>query len=133
MDINDGRVITNFINNILLNKPIEIYGDGLQTRSFCYVDDLVDGIIAMMNSSELGPINLGNPYTEINIFELKNVFEEIIHKKIDFIHKPLMENDPKIRKPDISLAQNKLNFNPKINIKEGIKRTLQYFMNKKLI
>ena len=128
MDINDGRVITNFIKNILSDEPVEINGDGMQTRSFCYVDDLVNGLISMMESKESGPINLGNPNTEVNMFQLKSIFEDIIHRKIDFITKPLMENDPKIRKPDISLAQKKLNFNPQINLKEGISKTLEYFV-----
>jgi len=130
MDINDGRVITNFVQSILSNKPVIINGDGLQTRSFCYIDDLVNGLINFMNSDYNGVLNLGNPDTEINIIKLKEIFSKITNKEIDFVYKPLMQNDPLIRKPDITLAKNIINFNPSVDLEEGIKLTIDYFINK---
>jgi UDP-glucuronate decarboxylase len=131
MDLNDGRVITNFIKQIQKEEPIEIYGDGNQTRSFCYVDDLIDGIIKMMNSEEKGPINMGNPYCEFTINELVKVFEKILDKKISVIYKDATENDPKQRRPDITKAYTRLNFNPKILLDEGIRNTIDYFIHNK--
>jgi UDP-glucuronate decarboxylase len=130
MDINDGRVITNFIKHILSNKPLKIYGSGEQTRSFCYVKDMVDGLIKMMNSEESGPINLGNPYCEFSLLELKEVFENILDKKLEVIHMPTTKDDPQVRRPDITLAQTKLNFNPSISLEKGIKSTYEYFLSK---
>jgi UDP-glucuronate decarboxylase len=132
MSLEDGRVITNFIKQILNNKPLYIYGSGLQTRSFCYITDMVDGLIKMMESDETGPINLGNPYCEFNLLDLKKIFEEIIDKTFQSIHTPEQENDPKIRKPDITLAREKLNFNPKIDLKTGINKTYEWFKNNSL-
>lgn len=128
MDINDGRVITNFIKNIIDNKPITIYGDGTQTRSFCFVDDMIDGFVKMMLSNEVGPINLGNPHHEFTMNELKECFCEILGlSDYPSITLPLPENDPKQRCPDIRLAKSKLDWSPKIDIKDGIKKTLEYF------
>ena len=120
MDLDDGRVITNFIKCIQENKPVTVYGNGSQTRSFCYVDDLIDGFLKMMESNESGPINLGNPFTEINMFELKQVFEQVIDKKIEFTLHELPVDDPKKRKPDITLAKEKLGWEPKIDIHKGL-------------
>lgn len=128
MSINDGRVITNIIRSIQENTPFEIYGDGTQTRSFCYVDDLIDGLINMMNSIEIGPINLGNPYYEIEINELVKIFEDILEIKINKIYKKSTENDPTQRKPVIDLANEKIGFDPKITFVNGIKKTLDYFI-----
>jgi UDP-glucuronate decarboxylase len=127
MDLEDGRVITNFIQSIKSNQPIEIYGDGKQTRSFCYVDDMVSGLIKMMFSNSIGPINLGNPHEEMNMFELLSNFETIVNKKLELIHTPLPINDPRQRKPDISLAIEQLNWEPKISLKEGLKKTIQFY------
>lgn len=127
MNINDGRVITNFIRQIKMQKPIEIYGNGDQTRSFCYVDDMIDGIQKMMCSKEIGPINLGNPDYEFTINELVTIFENVTESKLDIIYKEPTENDPTQRKPDINLANTKLDFYPKTNIIDGIRKTLDYF------
>jgi UDP-glucuronate decarboxylase len=129
MDIDDGRVITNFIKNILEDKPAIIYGDGTQTRSFCYVDDMIDGLYKMMNSKELGPINLGNPNCEFSLNELVNVFEEILYKKVNVRYVEATENDPKQRKPIIDKATKLLNWYPKIGLENGLMQTYQYFKN----
>jgi UDP-glucuronate decarboxylase len=128
MDINDGRVITNFIKQILIGQKLRIYGDGSQTRSFCYVDDLIIGIVAMMNSQEYGPFNLGNPYCEFTLNELVCIFEKIIDRKLEVEYLKSTENDPKQRKPIISKAQLKLGFEPYTTIEEGIQKTIDYFI-----
>lgn len=128
MNINDGRVITNFIKNILNNESIIIYGNGNQTRSFCYIDDLINGLVKMMNSNENGPINLGNPYNEITINELVTLFKNIVNSEFKVIYKELTEDDPKKRKPNIHKAISKLEFEPKINIIDGLNKTIEYFM-----
>jgi UDP-glucuronate decarboxylase len=127
MDLEDGRVITNFINAIHHNKPITVYGDGQQTRSFCYIDDLVDGLLKMMFSNEVGPINLGNPNEEMTILELIKVFENITGDKLKLENHELPVNDPKKRKPDITLAKEKLNWDPKINILDGLRKTINFY------
>lgn len=130
MDINDGRIITNFIKQILIDKPLQIYGTGQQTRSFCYISDMVDGLIKMMESQETGPINLGNPYCEFSLLELKDTFEKVLHKTLSVENLPATKDDPQLRRPDLSLAQTKLNFNPKVTLEEGIRNTYKYFVNK---
>jgi UDP-glucuronate decarboxylase len=130
MDINDGRVITNYIKCILDNKPITIFGDGNQTRSFCYVDDLINGLIKMMESNEVGPINLGNPNTEFTMNELKNKFEELLNIDLEVEYNKLPIDDPKQRKPDISLAIERLNWIPNIELKDGLMMTYNYFTKK---
>lgn len=122
MDEKDGRVITNFIYKIKNNEPLEIYGTGEQTRSFCYVDDLIDGLVKMMNSTESGPINLGNPNCEFTLNELIKTFEKIISKKLEIKYLPGTENDPKCRKPIIEKAKYKLGWEPKISLEEGLKQ-----------
>ncbi len=122
MDEKDGRVITNFIYKIKMDEPLEIYGNGNQTRSFCYVDDLIDGIIKMMNSIESGPINLGNPDCEFTLNELINVLQKISNKDLQVKYLPETENDPKCRKPIIEKAQKLLNWYPKICLEEGLKK-----------
>lgn len=129
MSIDDGRVITNFIQKIMRGEPVQIYGNGSQTRSFCYVDDLIDGIFSMMESREQGPINLGNPDCEFTLLELVRNFEEITGKPISIEYLPETENDPQQRKPDIQLAREKLGFSPKIDLKRGLQRTMAYFRN----
>lgn len=125
---NDGRVVSNFIMQALKNEPITIYGDGKQTRSFCYVDDLVDGMIKMMNTEHgfTGPVNLGNP-SEFSMLELAENVIELTGSKSIISYKPLPEDDPKRRKPDIKLAKNKLNWKPTIKLKEGLTETVKFF------
>ena len=128
MSLNDGRIITNFINQIIQEKELIIYGDGNQTRSFCYVDDMIDGIIKVMDSNQSGPINLGNPYCEFSINELVQIFEKVLDKKLMVKYIDFTENDPKMRKPDIEKAKKFVNFNPQIDILEGIIMTMKYFI-----
>lgn len=125
---NDGRVISNFIIQCLKNKPITIYGDGSQTRSFCYVEDLIEGISSLMNSKNFitGPINLGNP-NELSIKQIATMIKEIIGSRSKLIFKKLPSDDPTQRKPDISLAKKILNWKPKTNLNEGLKKTISYF------
>ena len=129
MNINDGRVITNFIKEILNNNNIKIYGSGNQTRSFCYIDDTINGIIKMMNSNLFGPINIGNPTNELTINSLVNNFEKMLNKKLNVSYLPCTENDPKLRCPDISKAISLLNWKPIIHIELGLKKTYDYFYN----
>ncbi len=128
MAINDGRVVSNFIVQCLKNKPITIYGDGSQTRSFCFVSDLIDGILLFMKSKKAitGPINLGNP-NELSIKKIATTIKEITGSRSKLIFKKLPLDDPLQRKPDISLAKKLLNWKPKINLAEGLKRTIDYF------
>ena len=125
---NDGRVITNFINKIKKNEPIEIYGDGEQTRSFGYVDDIISGIVKMMESNESGPLNLGNPYCEVTLNKLVEIFETKMGKKIEVVYLPKTENDPTQRSPVIDKANQQLNWYPKISIEEGIDKMIHWFM-----
>ena len=131
MDMNDGRVVSNFIVQALQNQDITIYGDGSQTRSFCYVSDLVDGMIKMMNNSQkfIGPVNLGNP-SERTILDFAKLIIEMTNSNSKIVYKPLPGDDPTQRKPDISLAQKELNWEPKVDIKEGLTKTIEYFDKK---
>ncbi len=126
MHPNDGRVVSNFIVQALKNEPITLYGDGSQTRSFCYVDDLVSGLIKMMNSKEPGPINLGNP-RESTVKELAEEIIKMTGSKSEIILNPLPEDDPRKRQPDITLAKTKLKWEPKISLEEGLEKTINYF------
>jgi len=128
MHPNDGRVVSNFIVQALQGKDITIYGDGSQTRSFQYVDDLVEGMINMMDSREdfTGPVNIGNP-NEFTIKELAELVIELTGTKSKIIFKDLPEDDPLQRRPDISLAKKELDWEPKIQLKEGLKKTIDYF------
>jgi UDP-glucuronate decarboxylase len=126
MDPKDGRVVSNFIMQALENKPVTIYGEGKQTRSFCYVDDLVNGIDALINSSEEGPINLGNP-GEFTIKELADLVIKKTRSKSKLTHLALPGDDPTQRKPDISLAKEKLGWQPEISLEEGLNKTITYF------
>ncbi len=131
MDRNDGRVVSNFIVQALENKDITIYGDGSQTRSFCYVTDLVDGIIRMMESEGFsGPVNLGNP-GEFTIKEFAEKIRKMIPTKSKITYKTLPQDDPRVRKPDITLAKQKLGWEPKIKLDDGLKKTIEYFKNEK--
>lgn len=125
---NDGRVVSNFIMAALQGHDIEIYGNGLQTRSFQYIDDLVEGMIRMMNTDDgfVGPLNLGNP-REFTIAELAEKVLEITGSRSKIVYKPLPYDDPRKRKPDISLAKEKLNWEPTIRLEEGLVKTVEYF------
>lgn len=130
MHPNDGRVVSNFIMQALKNEPITIYGDGSQTRSFCYVDDMIDGFIKMMNSPDefVGPVNLGNT-REISILEIANMITDITNSNSKVIFNSLPKDDPVRRKPDISLAKIKLGWEPKVNLEDGLENTITYFDN----
>jgi UDP-glucuronate decarboxylase len=129
MSKDDGRVVSNFITQILENKDITIYGDGTQTRSFCYIDDTVNGIIKLMNNNNtIGPINIGNPH-EVTIKELVDILLTMINttSKIKYVELPL--NDPKVRKPDISKASFFLDWKPIVHLELGLENTIKYFKN----
>jgi UDP-glucuronate decarboxylase len=128
MHPNDGRVISNFIVQALKGDEISIYGDGSQTRSFCYVDDLIEGFIRMMNTESglTGPINLGNP-SEFSMLELAENILQLTCSGSKLIHKPLPEDDPRQRQPDITLATQQLGWKPQIHLEEGLRRTIDYF------
>jgi len=128
MHPNDGRVVSNFIMQALRGEPITIYGDGQQTRSFCYVDDMVEGFVRLMNSESgfTGPVNLGNP-GEFTIRELAEKVIELTNSKSELINKPLPHDDPKQRQPDITLAREKLDWEPTLRLADGLKQTIAYF------
>jgi UDP-glucuronate decarboxylase len=126
MALNDGRVVSNFIVQALLNRPITIYGDGGQTRSFCYVSDLIDGVWRLMNAEGLtGPVNIGNP-NEFTIRELAELVVALTGSRSEIVHCPLPQDDPVRRQPDISLAREKLGWQPKVPLKEGLPPTIAY-------
>ncbi|RZD31939.1 MAG: NAD-dependent dehydratase [uncultured DHVE6 group euryarchaeote] len=125
---NDGRVVSNFIIQALKNKPITIYGDGNQTRSFCYVSDLIEGLYSTMTSDEIMPINLGNP-EEFTIKELAEKVVEMTGSSSEIVYRDLPVDDPRQRKPNIERANSVLNWSPKIKLAEGLKKTISYFKN----
>ena len=124
----DGRVVSNFILQALQNKPLTVYGDGSQSRSFCYVDDLIDGFLRLMQSGDdfTGPVNLGNP-VEFNMIELTEQVKELTNSKSEIRYEPLPEDDPRQRQPDITLAKDKLGWEPKVPLREGLEKTIAYF------
>ncbi len=123
----DGRVVSNFIIQALNNEPITVYGDGSQTRSFCYVSDQIEGMYKLMQKEDfIGPINIGNPH-EITIMELADKIIKLCDSKSKFVYEDLPENDPQQRKPDISLAKKILDWEPKIDVDEGLEKTVAYF------
>ena len=128
MHPNDGRVVSNFIVQALRNEPITIYGEGAQTRSFCYVDDLIDVIIRFMETEKefTGPMNIGNPL-EFTILQLAKKVIELTGSRSAIVHKPLPSDDPTQRRPDISLAQDKLHWSPQITLEQGLRKTIEYF------
>jgi UDP-glucuronate decarboxylase len=130
MHPNDGRVVSNFIVQALKNEPITIYGNGSQTRSFCYVDDLINGFVALMESRDdfSGPVNLGNPH-EFTILELAEKIKSITGSKAKIVFRELPQDDPTQRKPDITLARKELSWNPTIQLEAGLTPTIQYFEN----
>lgn len=125
----DGRVVSNFICQALKGDDLTIYGNGSQTRSFCYVDDLVDGMIKMMASNITGPVNLGNP-GEFTIKQLADIILEMIDTESQLVHKDLPSDDPTKRKPNIGLAKRELKWEPKIQLREGLEKTIEYFKSK---
>ena len=126
MRADDGRVISNFIVQALKQEKITIYGDGYQTRSFCYVDDLINGMILLMDSDYQNPVNIGNP-NEFSIKELASLIRELINPKLAFDYKELPKDDPRQRKPSIKLAKHLLNWEPKIELQEGLLKTIDWF------
>ena len=129
LDLNDGRVIGNFIKQSCSNKKLTIYGDGSQTRSFCYVSDLIEGLINLMNSNYYYPINIGND-NEISILELAKLIKNKINQKIAFEYCKLPFDDPKCRKPSLEKAKNILNWNPKIKLSDGLNETINFYLDK---
>jgi dTDP-glucose 4,6-dehydratase len=125
---NDGRVVSNFLVQAIEGKPITIYGEGDQTRSFCYVDDEVRGILALLDSDEIGPVNIGNP-NEFTIKELAELVLDVTGSSSELIYEPLPVDDPTQRKPDITLARTALGWEPKIQLREGLERTAAWFAN----
>jgi UDP-glucuronate decarboxylase len=128
MHPNDGRVVSNFIVQALLGRDITLYGDGLQTRSFCYVDDLIDGLIRLMATPTdvTGPVNIGNP-TEFKIIELAQMTLDLVGSRSRLVRRPLPEDDPQQRQPDISLAGELLGWKPRVALKDGLTSTVAYF------
>ncbi len=128
MHPNDGRVVSNFIVQALKNEPITVYGDGKQTRSFCYVDDLIDGLIRLMDTPDdfTGPVNIGNP-GEFTIFELAQRVVALTGSKSEIVNKPLPSDDPIQRCPDIAFAQRELGWSPTVNLDQGLRKTIDYF------
>lgn len=128
---NDGRVVSNFIVQALKGNPLTVYGDGSQTRSFCFVDDLVDGLIKLMASSHVGPMNLGNP-SEYTILQLAQAIQEKINPDASIIFKTLPSDDPRKRKPDISRARRFLKWEPTVDLNEGLTKTIEDFAERLL-
>lgn len=127
LDELDGRVVSNFIFEALRSKPITVYGDGSQTRSFCYIDDQIEGLVKLMNSKEfVGPINIGNPY-EITVKTLSKIVLELTGSKSEITYMQLPSDDPKKRNPDIRKAKKYLDWEPKFSLEEGLKQTIVYF------
>lgn len=125
MDPADGRVVTNFISQALRNEPITVYGDGTQTRSFQYVSDLVDGMVRLMESGYSQPVNIGNP-VEYTMLQLADLVVELTGATSEIVYRPLPEDDPKQRRPDISLAQRELSWEPTVPVADGLRRTIEY-------
>ena len=131
MRVKDGRAVPAFMSQALRNEDVTVFGDGSQTRSFCYVSDLVDGIIRMMESSENSPINIGNP-AEMTIKQIAETIIEMTGSKSRVIYQPLPEDDPKVRRPDITRARTLLGWEPKVDLREGLTKTIDYFRTKVL-
>jgi dTDP-glucose 4,6-dehydratase len=126
MKLNDGRVVPAFLDQALLGEPMTVFGDGSQTRSFCYVSDLVDGLYRLMQSDERYPVNLGNPQ-EMTILEFAERIRLLTETKSQIVHKPLPQDDPKQRKPDIGKAQRLLGWQPRVTLEDGLRQTIDYF------
>ncbi|WP_460409477.1 GDP-mannose 4,6-dehydratase, partial [Thermus antranikianii] len=126
MDPEDGRVVSNFIVQALRGEPLTVYGDGSQTRSFCYVDDLIEGVRRLMEVDYPYPVNLGNP-EEYAVLELARLVKELTRSPSEIVFKPLPQDDPKQRRPDIALARRLLGWEPRVPVREGLERTIAYF------
>ncbi len=126
MRMRDGRVVPNFICQALRGEPLTVYGDGTQTRSFCYVDDLIEGLVRLLWSEEREPTNLGNP-AEMSIMDFAVRIRELCGSKSEIVHKPLPVDDPKVRQPDISKAKRVLGWEPRVPLEEGLKKTIDWF------
>jgi len=126
MDKHDGRVVSNFINQAIHNKDITLYGKGDQTRSFCYIEDLLNGIIKLMNSSYTQPMNIGNPY-EISVADLANIIIRLTNSKSSIVYQPLPSDDPTNRRPDITRAREILHWESTYDLEAGIVKTIEYF------
>lgn len=126
MRLDDGRVIPNFVGQALRGEPLTVYGDGSQTRSFCYYSDLVAGIYRLLLSDEAGPVNIGNP-NEMPILKLAQLINEMTSNKAGIVFRPLPANDPKLRRPDISKARRLLGWEPKVSLEQGLEETIAYF------
>ncbi len=128
MRLDDGRVVSNFMVQALREVPLTVYGDGSQTRSFCYMDDLVDGLYRLFHSDRSMPTNLGNP-AEFSILELIETLERVVGRKLEVVNRPLPENDPQVRQPDITAARKELGWEPVVPLEEGLRRCLPYFQD----
>ncbi len=122
----DGRVVSNFIVQALNNEPLTIYGDGSQTRSFCFVDDEIDGIYRLFNNGDSAPTNIGNP-VEYTVKQLAEIVVELTGTPSPIVYKPLPEDDPKVRQPDITRARTMLGWEPNVDVREGVRRTIEFF------
>jgi len=131
MQLDDGRAIPNFFSQALRGKDVTLFGDGSQTRSFCYVDDLVEGILRLLRSDYVGPVNIGNP-NEMSLREMAETIVELCRSRSRIVYRPLPPDDPKVRRPDISLAQRVLGWEPRIPVREGLERTRDYFASELL-
>src|SRR5437762_12227746 len=129
MRLNDGRVVPNFISQALGGEPLTVYGDGSQTRSFCYVSDLVEGMVRLLRSDYTGPVNCGNPQ-EVTILEFARTIIRLAGSKSAVVLRPLPEDDPKVRQPDITRARKLLGWEPRIGLEDGLRRTIQFFRDK---
>jgi dTDP-glucose 4,6-dehydratase len=129
MRLNDGRVVPNFISQALRGEPLTVYGDGRQTRSFCYVSDLVEGLVRLLGSDYTGPVNCGNP-TEVTILQFAEKIIELTGSRSSIVYRPLPEDDPKVRQPDIGLARRLLGWEPQVALEDGLRRTIDYFRTK---
>jgi dTDP-glucose 4,6-dehydratase len=126
MRLQDGRAIPAFMSQALTGKPVTVFGDGRQTRSFCYVDDMVRGIEALLLSGHPGPVNIGNP-REMTLLEMARAVISLTGSKSRIVHRPLPTDDPKVRQPDIRLARKVLRWEPRVDLKTGLRRTVRYF------
>src|SRR5690606_3311100 len=126
MRLEDGRVVSNFLVQAIQGRPLTIYGDGTQTRSFCYVDDEVEGLLRLADSDHVGPMNIGNP-DEFTMLELADLVREVVNSESDIVFEPLPADDPVQRRPDITLAREVLGWEPKIPLREGLARTAEAF------
>ncbi|HNC49329.1 MAG TPA: GDP-mannose 4,6-dehydratase, partial [bacterium] len=126
---NDGRVVPTFINQAIRNQPITVFGEGKQTRSFCYCSDLIDGIYRLSQSSEHYPVNIGNPH-EMTVLQFAQLIIRLTNSKSEIVYRPLPKDDPTVRRPDISKAKRLLNWEPTVDIETGLLKTIEYFSEK---